>query len=194
MDSDVELKSSLKPFLNHSFFISQTRGNELHVGPHCYGAEKGHPLLKEMVIFYRSHHFIPKKGYMDQTRVGIRLSMMIKKLYNIKLNNKIAKPIALPNNGSIYPTFYFEKQIDGKINIANHFCTNSWCGKNYEDEKYLSSCYNSCRKDLKKSKTKENQKVNLNYKNLKDIIQTLYVYILLLIIVIKYKKHNWKKK
>jgi len=181
MDSDVELKAPLNPFLNHSFFISQTRDKELHVGPHCYGAQKGHPLLKEMLLFYRSHHFI-KNGALDQTRVGIRFSMMIKKLYNITLDYKIKNSIELPNNGSIYPTFYFEKQKEGKINFAHHFCTASWIGKNYRDELFLSKCYYSCRDDLKQTNKTRKTKKDLDNKKLKVYIESLYIFIAVLIL------------
>ena len=122
LDSDVELKKSLTPFLNHSFFISQTRGKWLHVAPDCYGAMKGHPLLKEMLDFYRNHHFKDSNGKLDETWVGIRFSQMIKKLYNIEFHNKINSPVLLPNNGSIYPTYYFELEKYGKINFATHYC------------------------------------------------------------------------
>ena len=101
MDSDVELKSPLNSFLNHSLFISQTRYKKLGVGPHCYGSMKGHPLLKEILLIYKSHHFIKENGHLDQTLVGVRFAMMIKKLYNMKLDIKIKNPILLPNNGSI---------------------------------------------------------------------------------------------
>ena len=94
-----------------------------YLEPNCYGSMKGHPLLKEMLLFYKSHHFIKEKGHLDQTVVGIRFAMMIRKLYNIKLDIKIKNPILLPNNGSIYPTFYFEQEIKGKKNFANHLRT-----------------------------------------------------------------------
>ena len=92
----------------------------LHVAPDCYGAMKGHPLLKELLKFYQSHHFKLKDGSLDETWVGVRFSMIIKKLYDVELYTKIKYPIKLPNNGSIYPTFYFEQKKYGKINIANH--------------------------------------------------------------------------
>ena len=110
IDSDVELTASLEPFLNHSLFISQTRLNYLHVAPDCYGAQKGHPLLKEILNFYQNHHFIDNKGKLDETWVGIRFYEFIKKLYKITFYNKINNPVLLPNNGSIYPTFYFNKK------------------------------------------------------------------------------------
>ena len=85
IDSDVELHSSLDPFLNHSFFVSQSRDRYLHVAPDCFGASKGHPILKEMLNFYRSHHFINNNGKLDETLVGIRFSEIIQKLYIVFL-------------------------------------------------------------------------------------------------------------
>ena len=83
---------------------------------------KGHPLLKKILEYYRSNHFIKEDGHLDETWVGIRFTGMIKKLYNISLEVKIKNPIIFPDNSSIYPTFYFEQEIQGKPNIANHFC------------------------------------------------------------------------
>lgn len=175
IDSDVELKSSLSPFLNHSFFISQSRDKWLHVAPDCYGARKGHPLLKKMLEYYRSNHFLKEDGHLDEKWVGIRFTRMIKKLYNISLEVKIKNPIILPNNGSIYPTFYFEQEIQGKPNIANHFCTGSWKGNKYNDEKYLANCYYSCRSSLK-----DKQFLKQNKKESKNISQNNFLKILIL--------------
>ena len=172
IDSDVELKSSLTPFLNHSFFISQSRDKWLHVAPDCYGAIKGHPLLKKMLEYYRSNHFIKEDGHLDETWVGIRFTRMIRKLYKISFEEKIKNPIILPNNGSIYPTFYFEQEIKGKPNIANHFCTGSWKGNKYNDEKYLANCYYSCRISLKNKKH-----LNKDKKESKNINYSKYFYI-----------------
>ena len=176
IDSDVELKNSLTPFLNHTFFISQTRGKWLHVAPDCYGAVKGHPILKEMLDFYRSHPFKDNNGNLDETWVGIRFSQMIKKLYNIEFHNKITSPVLLPNNGSIYPTYYFELEKYGKINYANHYCTGSWVGQKYDLEKYLANCYFSCRN---KTKIMENEVTCL--KN--DFINQIEVLSLLLVLI-----------
>ena len=176
IDSDVELSASLNPFLNHSFFVSQSRGKWLHVAPDCFGAQKGHPILKEMLSFYRNHHFRDKNGNLDETWVGIRFSEIIQKLYNIKLQRKINNPIILPNNGSIYPTFFFEERRHGKFNYANHFCTHSWGGKKYNDEKYLANCYYDCRNKIKKSN--ENYRKESNFKIL------IYIYLLGLFLLI----------
>ena len=95
IDSDVEMYASLEPFLNHSFFVSQSRDKWLHVAPDCFGAVKGHPILKEIISFYRSHHFRDKNGHLDETWVGIRFYEIIQKLYNIKFQSKITKPVLL---------------------------------------------------------------------------------------------------
>lgn len=148
IDSDVELKASLNPFLNHSFFISQTRGKFLHVAPDCFGAEKGHPLLKEIIKYYQNNHFINKDGKLNQLLIGIRIHQFIYQKYKFKLETKITTPIPLPGNGSIYPTYYFEENVKGKPNIANHFILGSWRGKAYLKSKYLADCYISCKSSL----------------------------------------------
>ncbi len=148
IDSDVELKASLNPFLNHSFFISQKRDKYLHVAPDCYGAEKGHPLLKEIIKYYQNNHFINKDGKLNQIWIGIRLHQFIYQKYKLKLETKITAPISLPGNGSIYPTYYFEENVKGKPNIANHYILGSWRGKAYLESKYLADCFRSCKSSL----------------------------------------------
>ena len=158
------------------------------MAPDCYGAKKGHPLLKKMLEYYRSNHFVKEDGHLDEKWVGIRFTRMIKKLYNISLEVKIKNPIILPNNGSIYPTFYFEQEIQGKPNIANHFCTGSWKGNKYNIEKYLANCYYSCRSSLKdKQFLKQNKKESKNISQnnfLKILILNLSVFIIDIILKI----------
>ena len=175
IDSDVELKAPLNPFLNHSFFVSQSRDKWLHVAPDCFGSVKGHPLLKEMLKHYKTKHFIKNDGNLDETWVGIIFTRKIKKLYNITLDIKIQNSISLPDNGSIYPTFYFEQKMKGKLNIANHYCTGSWYGNKYNDEKILANCYYDCRNNLKAK-----EKLKFNRKKLKDKDFILNIELLLL--------------
>ena len=146
----------------------------MHVAPDCYGAMKGHPILKEMLNFYRTHHFKDKNGKLAETWVGIRFSKVIQKLYNIKLKQKILNPVLLPNNGTIYPTFYFEQKKPGKFNYANHFCTHSWSGKNYDNEKYLATCYYNCR-------TKIDNQTNTIFRNEANSKYIIYVFLLCII-------------
>ena len=182
IDSDVQLKAPLNSFLNYSFFISQSRDKWLHVAPDCYGSEKGHPLLKELLEYYRNHHFILKDGNLDETWVGIIFSKMIKKLYNITLDTKIMNPIELPNNGIIFPTFYFEQEIQGKLNFANHLCTGSWTGNKYNDEKYLADCYNSCRQNLNETKALASNQEKAKKNFFKNYFQLLLLNLFLVII------------
>lgn len=191
IDSDVELSASLNPFLNHSFFVSQSRDRWLHVAPDCFGAQKGHPLLKEMLKFYRNHHFRDKNGNLDETWVGIRLSEIIQDLYKIKLKRKIIKPVILPNNGSIYPSFYFEQKKHGKINYANHLCTHSWGGEKYNIEKYLAKCYYDCRTN-NINKLNQNCKKESFYINLIHVF--LFIIFLLILMLLKKYKYTYIKK
>lgn len=89
-------------------------------------------------------------------------------MYNIKLETKITEPIALPHNGFIYPTNYFEEKVKDKLNIANHFSVASWNGKSYLETKYLADCYASCKDRLftnnKINKCiSKNSNININF-------------------------------
>ena len=135
-----------------------------------------------MLEYYRNHHFVLKDGKLDETWVGIIFSQMIKKLYNITLDTKIIYPIELPNNGFIFPTFYFEQEIQGKLNFANHLCTGSWTGNKYNDEKYLADCYNSCRKNLNETKALASNQEKAKKKFFKNYFQLLLLNLFLVII------------
>ena len=191
IDSDVELEAPLYPFLNHSFFISQARDKFLHVSPNCFGAEKGHPLLKELIKYYQNNHFVKKDGKLDEVWVGIRFLQFIFKKYNLKITNKITTPIALPYNGSIYPTYYFEQKIKDKPNIANHHIVGSWRGKAFLETKHLVDCFESCKHRL--YNISEQKKIFVRNDD-KDFIFLAICFILTLILVIISKIINIYKE
>lgn len=70
LDTDIEMYKSFDPFLCHRMFIGR-EGNEDWVRggassyslltSHCFGAEPGHPFLKECLAFYETRHFIRTK-------------------------------------------------------------------------------------------------------------------------------------
>ena len=72
IDTDIEMYKSFDPFLKHRMFIGR-EGNERWDGSgsakkyfstfslltsHCFGAEPGHPYLKECLDYYNKRHFI----------------------------------------------------------------------------------------------------------------------------------------
>ena len=68
LDGDVAVYKSFDPFLNCRMFIGKESAEEFmlescceHVNlltSHCFGAEKGHPFLKDCLDYYTNRHFI----------------------------------------------------------------------------------------------------------------------------------------
>lgn len=63
LDTDVEVFSSLDPFLDNDVFIGReanmhNRPRERWLTAHCFGAVPGHPYIKECLDYYAERHFI----------------------------------------------------------------------------------------------------------------------------------------
>lgn len=63
-DTDIEVFKSFDPFLNNRVFIAHEAGakgygKKFHwLTAHCFGAEKGHPFIKDCLDFYLNRNFI----------------------------------------------------------------------------------------------------------------------------------------
>lgn len=66
LDTDVELKKSLDPLLDNRACFGFEDGKSVNTGL-GFGAEKGHPILREMMDDYRDIAFVHPDGSLDQT-------------------------------------------------------------------------------------------------------------------------------
>lgn len=93
IDTDIEMYKSFDPYLKHRMFIGR-EGNERWDGSgsakryistfslltsHCFGAEPGHPYLKECLDYYTNRHFIrtDNKDYPEDMRYDMMISPII---------------------------------------------------------------------------------------------------------------------
>jgi len=84
MDTDVELVASLDTYLSEKAFSGFEGITSIQTG--IMGAEKNHPLFKQLLDYYTNKHFVQKDGTYDQTtNVTIITEIMLQ--YGIVLNN-----------------------------------------------------------------------------------------------------------
>lgn len=157
LDTDVELKGSFDPFLKHRMFIGKERFYQLsytyknpglcrYLTSHCFGAEAGHPFLKKCLDYYSGRHFIlsenleiPESIRYDHTVIPYILACIA---YSEGFNwNPKAQSIQSLGNGlTIYPTEFFDGNIDQKKCVAIHHALGSWTigyGRDSNTEKKL---------------------------------------------------------
>lgn len=141
LDSDVMLYESFNDLLSLPFFIG--RENSVHYGAnsticyltsHCFGGEKGHPFLKEMLEYYENIHFIkckshnvPNKLRLDMTIEPYIQSVFAQK-YGYDWNYRKNFKQVLTNGISVFPSECFDctsKSFSGK-KYCKHLALGSW--------------------------------------------------------------------
>lgn len=134
LDTDIDMFKSFNPFLGDGMFIG--REYYVHHEPgkedfvtltsHCFGAEKGHPFLKECLEFYENRHFIrsynekcPQELRYDMTIIPM-LQMRLAENYGFDSRNSVNKLQILSNGIHVYPYQYFDQP--GYSNMKNVVC------------------------------------------------------------------------
>lgn len=103
LDTDVELLKSLDPFCTEKFYMGCEAREAVNSGL-GFGAERGTPLLKEMMdSIYGDRHFICNDGSLDVTP-SPRLNTSFLREKGLRLDGDIEK---LDCGITIYPAEYF---------------------------------------------------------------------------------------
>ena len=152
LDTDVEMFKSFDPFLNDGMFI----GRESYVGKlgredvadltsHCFGAEKGHPFIKECLEYYENRHFI--RSYNENLHPNLRFDMTVIPMLQMALAhnygfdwNPLKNELQVLSNGiHVYPFQYFDRPCYEGIKdvVCIHRVAQSW----QKDKKVLPSNY-----------------------------------------------------
>lgn len=118
MDTDVEVFKPLDEFLNEPAFT----GFEQPYYPVCatMGAEKGNPLIKEMLDYYNDKEFVIKENWHDYITNTVIISDILGQKGIDRSKNEIQKI----ENITIYPREYF---LD-KNGYTVHWMNGSWGG------------------------------------------------------------------
>ena len=145
LDGDVTVYKSFDPFLKYRMFIGKEYSEEFQMDgrgawvhrltSHCFGAEKGHPFLRDCVEYYRNRHFIMSENeeLPQGLRYDMRLLPSIHALLAVKYGYKgnlldVDKVDVLEEDIHVYPPYYFDvpkyHSIDDVYCI--HHCSHSW--------------------------------------------------------------------
>lgn len=170
LDTDVEIRQSFEPFLRNGFFIgSEKTIDSKGIGTAVIGADKGNPIIKEMLDLYKDIHFIkPNKNWnlcsdaekYDLLANTARLVSVLKK-HQVDTFYTEDKPIEIKNDSYIYPVDYF--CTDSEKSFAVHHFEASWLPPfSYKNKLILPWFHNSKLLLRKYKKNKPNAKITLN--------------------------------
>ena len=145
LDGDIVLYKSFDPYLNCRMFIGKENSEEFQndgscthmnrLGSHCFGAEKGHPFLKDCVDYYENRHFIrsEKETLPQGLRYDMRLLPSIHALLATKYGYKGSlldsdMEEILQEDIHVYPAYLFDAPKYHTIDevVCIHNCLHSW--------------------------------------------------------------------
>lgn len=141
LDTDIEMFKSFDPFLNDGMFIGRESYQVDYNGQvingltsHCFGAEKGHPFIKECLEFYEHRHFIRSLNErLDQhlrfdTTVIPTLQSVLAHNYGFNYLHGFNDMQVLENGIHVYPFQYFDRPKYEGMNdvICIHRVAQSW--------------------------------------------------------------------
>lgn len=124
LDTDVEVRKSLSPFLNEDFFIgSEKHGRFESIGTAVIGAAPQNQIIKNMLEVYDDLDFIRPNRIPDLTPNTVRLVPVLQKfgVKNVYSNGGI---IEINPTSHIYPDGYF--CVDTPDSFCVHHFQASW--------------------------------------------------------------------
>lgn len=141
LDSDIEVFRSFDELLDNKAFTGFESGGR--IGPWILASERGNPLFKEFLEYYRDRSFYNEKEEMDLTPNTVPVTRIMVE-NGLKPENKIQK---LPNI-TVYPEEYFcpKNPWSGEIRITNltyvmHCFKGAWNDYADRDLPFISNIY-----------------------------------------------------
>lgn len=115
-DTDVELKKPLDSLLDEKCIMGFEKSDSVNHG-HGFAAEKGNAIIKELLDFYDSIHFINADGSLNMTASPVYITQLLIK-HGLKLNGKEQ----VIDGVHVYPTEYFcpKDYLTGKIKLTTN--------------------------------------------------------------------------
>lgn len=136
-DTDVELIKPLDELLNEKCIMGFENNYSVNHG-HGFAAEKGNPIIKELLDFYNTIHFINEDGSLNMTASPIYITQLLTK-HGLKLNGKEQ----FIDGVHIFPVDYFcpKDYSTGEITITNstygiHHFNLSWMNKEDKEKMF----------------------------------------------------------
>jgi mannosyltransferase OCH1-like enzyme len=119
-DTDIQVFKSFTPLLKNSMFVSREAGvhgygaKERWLTAHCFGAEKGHPYIKDCLDFYLDRSFIrtsnekfPMELQYDMI-ISPEIMSVVAKNYGYNDNGFIDKKEVIDHGICIYPSDFLD--------------------------------------------------------------------------------------
>lgn len=139
-DTDIEVFKSFDPFLKDRMFIGMEanfheRPKKRYLTAHVFGAEKGHPFLKDCLEYYKNRHFIsadsnklPLEMCFDMTLMPEILSKIAVAKYGYNNDGYQDKEQILKEGIHVYPSDYFDapRYKSMKRVVSIHRVLGSW--------------------------------------------------------------------
>ena len=149
LDTDVMLYHSLDSYLDNVAFIGKE--NSIHfegrqsfqyLSSHCFGAEKGHPFIKNCMDYYRDRHFVISKN--DRLPVSLRYNMVlmpyiqaeIAKCYGYDSSPRIQTVQNCKEGLTIYPSEVFDPETVLSSSVCKHLALGGWREKKSSEPEY----------------------------------------------------------
>lgn len=145
LDGDAAVYQSFDSFLNCRMFIGKEHLMEFqHDGmnhnmnvltAHCFGAEKGHPFMKDCVDYYQNRHFVQcdSENLPQGLRYDMRLMPSVMSLLATKYGyqgrvTNLEEVEMLDEGICVYPPYYFDepRYHDVKDVVCVHYKFGSW--------------------------------------------------------------------
>lgn len=154
LDTDIELFGSFDSFLGHRMFIGAEFTHhdvplKKVLGSHCFGAEAGHPFLKDCLEYYNGRHFINCQS--ERIPIHMRFDMTLLPIIQANIaiehygfNAEYLTPDVeqvLDEDIHVYPSYYFDRPNFSSMKdvVCIHKCFGTWLSDKgtYDDTKYL---------------------------------------------------------
>lgn len=129
MDTDVEVRKSLDPFLKYQGFSGFEAPEKVPTG--IMAGEKGFPLFAQLMEYYTDRHFLTPDGQMDMTTNVVIITEILTKL-GLTLNGQFQ----IVDGFALFPADYFcpkdpitrELHMTENTAVIHHF-DGSWMTK-----------------------------------------------------------------
>lgn len=139
LDTDVELRSTLEPFRKHACFIGRETTHHMigralcTLTSHCFGAEAGHPYIKDCLSYYDGRHFITSANTSLPPELRMDLQLMpltqalIAERHGYDARPRTDSLQECDGGMTVYPrsVFAFVHTADSS-SVCYHHCAGSW--------------------------------------------------------------------
>lgn len=139
LDTDVILYKSLDPLLSSKAFIGKE--NSIHfeggftaqyLSSHCFGAEKGHPFIKDCLDYFQDRHFLTSKS--ERLPQPLRYNFVllpyiqaeIARQYGYEWRPLFQETQQCKEGLVIYPTCFFDPQKMTVESYCKHLALGGW--------------------------------------------------------------------